>query len=211
LGIHDLWLFIAGGVLLNMTPGPDMALIIARSTQGGARAGVAAALGIGAGAFVHIAAAAIGVSAVLVTSAWAFTTLKWAGALYLLYVGFRLVWDSFGASPRRKAPDRMPATTLRAIFVQGLLTNVLNPKVAMFFMAFLPQFIDTDSPSKVLAFVTLGLLFNLTGTTWNLAVAWMAGRVGALSAFGRIRAWLERLVGALLVGVGVRLALAERP
>jgi threonine/homoserine/homoserine lactone efflux protein len=211
LDIHDLWLFIAGGILLNITPGPDMALVIARSTQHGTRAGVAAALGIGAGAFVHIAAAAIGVSAVLATSAWAFTTLKWAGALYLLYVGFRLIWDSFGASPQKKAPDRTPATTLRAIFVQGFLTNVLNPKVAVFFMAFLPQFIDADSPSKVLAFVTLGLLFDLTGTTWNLAVAWMAGRAGALSAFGRITAWLERLVGALLVGVGVRLALAERP
>jgi threonine/homoserine/homoserine lactone efflux protein len=187
-----------------------MALVIARSTQHGARAGVAAALGIAAGAFVHIAAAAVGISAVMMTSALAFSIIKWMGALYLLYVGVRLIWVSFQAFP---PTDADPATTrnLPAIFAQGFLTNALNPKVAVFFLAFLPQFIDTESPAKVVAFVTLGLLFNLTGTTWNLIVAWLAGRVAGLPAFGRLKSWLERLIGALFVGVGVRLALAERP
>src|SRR5438105_3162520 len=95
MGIHDLWLFVVTGLLLNITPGPDMALIVARSTQQGTRAGVVAALGVGVGAFIHISAAAIGISAIIVASAWAFTVLKWIGALYLIYVGIAMVRTSF--------------------------------------------------------------------------------------------------------------------
>jgi threonine/homoserine/homoserine lactone efflux protein len=216
MGIHDLWLFLAAGLVLNITPGPDMALIIARSTQQGTRAGMAAALGVGAGAFIHIAAAAIGISAIIVASAFAFAMLKWVGALYLIYIGIQILWTSTRTTTRQepRQPLRrqpLPPVSLRWIFMQGVLTNALNPKVAMFFLAFLPQFVDAQAPSVVAAFVSLGLIFNAMGTTWNIAVAWFAGTVGASTGYARTKAWLERAIGALFIGVGIKLALAERP
>jgi threonine/homoserine/homoserine lactone efflux protein len=104
----------------------------------------------------------------------------------------------------------VPPSGLGQVFLQGVLTNALNPKVAVFFLAFLPQFVDADAPSKVAAFIVLGLLFDAVGTAWNLAVAWAAGVFAASSAYGRLAAWLERAIGALFVAVGIRLALAER-
>lgn len=211
MGIHDLWLFLMAGVLLNITPGPDMALIVARSTQQGARAGIVAALGVGVGAFIHIGAAAIGISALIVTSAVAFAALKWVGALYLTYLGIQMLRSSFDNKAPLKTPQPLPSAGLRQIFLQGVLTNALNPKVAMFFLAFLPQFVDATAPSKVVAFITLGLVFDAVGTTWNIAVAWFAGRLAKSSAYACLKTWLERAIGALFVGVGIKLALAERP
>jgi threonine/homoserine/homoserine lactone efflux protein len=211
MGIHDLWLFIGAGLLLNITPGPDMALIIARSTQRGTRAGLAAALGVGAGAFVHITAAAIGTSAIIMASARAFTVLKWLGALYLIYVGIEMIRTSTHAAKPQDKPRVWAADGLRGIFIQGFFTNVLNPKVAMFFLAFLPQFIDTNAPQKGAAFFTLGLLFDGTGTLWNFGVACAAGRLGASRGHNRLKGWLARTVGALMVAIGVKLAMAEHP
>lgn len=210
MGIHDLWLFVVAGLLLNLTPGPDMALVIARSARSGARAGSAAALGIGAGCFVHIAAAAVGVSALVMASATAFTLLKWAGGAYLLYVGFKMLCGASRPAAAEADPRAGAEGELRSAFLQGFLTNALNPKVAVFFLAFLPQFIDADAPSKAAAFLALGCLFNVTGTAWNLAVAWFAGRVGASARFGWLRGWIERTLGALFIAAGVRLALSER-
>jgi len=208
LGIHDLWLFIVAGLVLNITPGPDMALILARSTQGGARSGIAAALGIGTGALVHIAASAIGISAILLASAAAFTALKVLGALYLIAIGLRMLWGP--ARTAAAGSQRTAGPPLCTVFAQGFLTNVLNPKVAIFFLAFLPQFIDAGSPSKVAAFITLGLCFDILGTMWNLTVAWSCARLAAATWFPRFQAWLERALGIVFVVVGVRLALAER-
>ncbi|HLQ46165.1 MAG TPA: LysE family translocator, partial [Planctomycetaceae bacterium] len=174
-GTHDFLLFVAAGVLLNITPGPDMLYIIGRSSSQGWRAGAAAALGIGAGCVVHIVAAALGLSAVLAASATAFTILKIIGAAYLVYVGVSLIRSSRSSPQARHAVVFAPAT-LRTVFVQGFLTNVLNPKVALFFLAFLPQFIDSDAPTKPLAFLFLGAVFNFNGTLWNLLVAWSAAR-----------------------------------
>jgi threonine/homoserine/homoserine lactone efflux protein len=210
MGIHDIWLFLVAGLLLNVTPGPDMALVIARSTQQGTRAGIAAALGVGAGAFVHIAAAAIGLSAVLVTSALAFTVLKWIGAIYLIFLGVKLIRASFATGADADGQAAFGPMGLWQIFIQGALTNVLNPKVAVFFLAFLPQFVDADAPSKVAAFIVLGLLFDVMGTTWNVAVAWFAGTLAASPAYRQSKVWLERTIGALFIGVGIRLALTER-
>jgi len=210
MGIHDLWLFLALGLLLNITPGPDMALIIARSTQRGTRAGIAAALGVATGAFVHIAAAAIGISAIVVASAFAFSLLKWVGALYLIYIGIQILRTSIRTTTRQEHSQTLPLVPLRQIFTQGVLTNALNPKVAIFFLAFLPQFVDADAPSKVAAFITLGLVFNATGTAWNITVAWFAGIVGRSPGYARAKVWLERAIGALFLGIGVKLAFAER-
>jgi threonine/homoserine/homoserine lactone efflux protein len=212
LGIHDLGLFLAAGLLLNVTPGPDIAYIVGRSTQYGVRGGVAAALGICAGCFVHISVAAVGLSAALVASASAFTMLKWVGATYLVYVGIRMLTASQPDNPLISTTNLAPTARLRMIFLQGLLTNVLNPKVALFFLAFLPQFIPAGASSKVTAFVILGLIFNLTGTLWNLGVAWCAGRLAsAHSALHLVRIWVDRLLGVMFVGLGVRLALSEKP
>jgi len=211
VGIHDLWLFLAVGLLLNITPGPDMALIIARSMQQGSRAGLIAALGVAAGAFVHIAAAAIGISAIIVTSAFAFSVLKWVGALYLIYIGIQILRTSIRTTMRQEHLQTLPPVLLRQIFTQGVLTNALNPKVAVFFLAFLPQFVDAEAPSKVAAFTTLGLIFNATGTAWNIAVAWFAGIVGRSTGYARAKVWLQRAAGVLFLGIGVKLVFAERP
>lgn len=209
MGIHDLGLFVAAGILLNITPGPDIALIVACSTRHGTRAGMAAALGVGAGAFVHIAATAVGLSALVLASATAFTALKWVGALYLVYIGLRMVWGARGGEVVTAAGEGEPRG--RTFFAQGFLTNALNPKVAMFFLAFLPQFIDANAPSKAMALAALGLIFNVNGTIINLIVAAAAGRAGASPGFARTRVWIERAIGALFVGFGMRLVLAERP
>lgn len=213
IGVHDIWLFLLAGFLLNVTPGPDMALIIARSSQRGVKAGIAAALGVGAGAFVHIAAAMIGLSALIMTSATLFDTLKWAGALYLVYVGIEIVRTAGRGSPAKgRAAEDAPGDCSRTrIFVQGFLTNALNPKVAIFFLAFLPQFVDAGAPSKVAAFFFLGAVFTTVGTIWNIGIAWCAGRAASALDRGRARAWVERTIGLMFVGIGVRLALSERP
>jgi threonine/homoserine/homoserine lactone efflux protein len=134
------------------------------------------------------------------------------GAAYLVYVGVTMLVASRGKQTPQPALKLPAAVKTRTIFFQGLLTNVLNPKVALFFLAFLPQFIRADASSKALAFIALGLVFASTGTIWNLIVAWCAGRLAtAWSGLGRLRHWLERLLGAMFVGLGVRLALIDRP
>jgi threonine/homoserine/homoserine lactone efflux protein len=210
MGIHDLWLFLVAGVLLNITPGPDMALIIARSTQYGTRSGIVAALGVGVGAFIHISAAAIGISALIVASALAFSVLKLIGAVYLTYLGFQMLRSSLKNEPLLETLRSLPSEALRQIFLQGILTNALNPKVAIFFLAFLPQFVDVDAPSKVSSLIMLGVLFDAVGTIWNIAVAWFAGKFAATNAYFRLKVWIERTIGALFILLGIKLAFAER-
>jgi threonine/homoserine/homoserine lactone efflux protein len=203
-GTTDLALFVVSGLLLNITPGPDTLYILGRTASQGWRGGAVAALGIGAGLFVHTLAAVVGLSALLAASATAFTIVKWVGAAYLVYVGVSLLLARPAIQP--------PAPALRAagrqtVFLQGFLTNVLNPKVALFFLAFLPQFVDSGAPNKALAFLFLGLVFNFNGTLWNLFVAWSAARVvGSFNSSGRFALWLNRTVGALFVYLGIRLA-----
>ena len=210
LGIHDFWLFVAAGLMLNVTPGPDVAYIVARSAQLGWRGGAVAALAIGAGCFVHIAAAVLGLSALLAASAFAFSLLKWIGAAYLVYVGITMLLTTPRDAPPADQAPRADMTPLRTVFWQGFLTNALNPKVALFFLAFLPQFIRADAPSKPLAFAALGLVFNINGTLWNLAVAWFASRAVAAGRGASLRRWLQRAIGGMFILLGVRLALAER-
>ena len=206
-GIHNLGVFVASGVLLNITPGADTLYIVARGTAQGMRAGAVAALGIGAGCIVHTLAAALGLSAIIATSATAFALVKWIGAAYLVYLGLSLLASRSGTG----ASAPLPPASLRRVFAQGFLTNVLNPKVALFFLAFLPQFIAADAPHKALAFLLLGAIFNINGTLWNLFVAWSAGGLSRRLAVSRtVGAWLRRSVGAVFVVLGLRLALADR-
>lgn len=214
MGIEHVGLFIAAGWLLNLTPGPDVLYIVSSALRSGVRAGVVASLGITAGCFVHIVAAAVGVSAVLMASSAAFEVLKWGGAAYLLYTGVRLLLSrhisdmSLGvAVAGATAPMR-----LRDVFFKGFLTNVLNPKVAIFFLAFVPQFIAPDAPHKALAFAVLGVLFNVNAIPINLGYAFLAGWLAQRSgAVQRGMHWLDRVAGALFVGFGIKLALTAAP
>jgi len=208
LGIHGLWLFIVSGLLLNVTPGPDTAYIVGRSVQLGWRGGAAAALGISCGCLVHVFGAAIGLSALLMASSAAFAVVKWVGAAYLLLTGVQMLLSR--SRPVVEPSAKAGETSLRRVFWQGVLTCALNPKVALFFLAFLPQFVAVDSPHKALAVLTLGLIFISSGTLWCFTVAAFAAR-----AAGRIRqsagamAWVNRLLGGMFVYLGIRVALMD--
>ena len=215
---HQLLMFIAAGWLLNLTPGPDVLYIVSNALRSGTRAGIVAGLGITAGCFVHIFAAAVGVGALLAASATAFTVLKWVGAAYLLWMGVRMLFAKAsgdgGSGAAIAAAQAAPAAAvpLRSVFMGGFWTNVLNPKVAIFFLAFVPQFIAPGTDSKALAFVLLGVLFNLNAIPvnvgWALAASWMARRVGAVQ---RGMHWLDRVAGAMFIGFGLKLAFSDRP
>ena len=209
-GTHDLPLFIVSGLLLNLMPGPDSLLIATRSASQGWRAGSVAALGVGAGTFVHVFAAALGLSAVLATSASAFGVIKYLGAAYLVYVGLRLLLAGRTAGG---AVQAAPASALRhrAIFAQGFLTNLLNPKVALFFLAFVPQFIDPASSSKALAFVALGCIFNANSMLWGHALVFFTAAARRRVRLAEpVTRWLNRMVGTIFVSFGVKLALSGR-
>lgn len=227
MGIDHLWLFMVSGLLLNLTPGPDVLYIVTNTLRAGARVGMVAALGITAGCFVHIFAAALGVSALMAASVTAFTLLKWAGAAYLIYVGTCLLLERQSSEPDsaiKQAVDLVPhpladeplnqvatkVATLKRVFFQGFWTNALNPKVALFFLAFVPQFIGPSVQNKPLAFLLLGLFFNFNGLWvnigWALAAAALAGRVKAVQ---RGMYWLERTAGVMFIGFGLKLAFSE--
>ena len=209
LGIHDFWLFIISGLLLNVTPGPDTAYIVGRSVQLGWRGGVMAALGISTGCLTHVLAAAIGLSALLMASATAFSVVKWIDAAYLCYVGLTMLLSRARPADETAARER-GAVALPRVFWQGALTNVLNPKVALFFLAFLPQFVDADAPHKAFAFLALGLMFIFNGTLWCLAVAIIAARAaGRVQRSGCAMNVVNRGLGALFVYLGARIALAH--
>jgi threonine/homoserine/homoserine lactone efflux protein len=209
--LPNLLLFMGATLALNLTPGPDMLYVIARSAGEGRAAGVVSALGIAAGTLVHMFAVAFGLSGVLLAVPVAYDAVRYAGAAYLVYLGVRALLCP-GTGPGR-APEPAP---LAAVFRQGVVTNVLNPKVALFFLAFLPQFVDPSRGSVALHLLALGVMFNVSGTLVNLAVAVAAS--GAAQAAGRwgrrgraapSERW-QRLTGVVFIGLGVRLALMNR-
>lgn len=229
LGIDHLGLFIAAGIVLNLTPGPDVLYILAQGAKGATRAGSAAALGIVAGCCVHILAAALGLSALIAASSTAFNLLKWLGAAYLAYIGWgmlrsckksNLIASSTIDTGAEGLNSLKSLKSLKKIFIKGFWTNALNPKVALFFLAFMPQFITPDAPHKALAFLALGLVFNLNALWINLGYGWLGASVA--SAAGRQRSplwsglmgqvhWLERLTGAAFIAFGLRLAFTDNP
>ena len=209
LGINDLALFILSGALLNITPGQDVAYIVSRSASHGFGNGVMAALGVGIGCFVHIFAAALGLSAILATSATAFTIVKLLGAGYLVWIGVTM-WRNPAKEKDAIGHTEYLRVSRRKLFTQGFLTNALNPKVALFFLAFLPQFVNADAPSKPMAFLVLGIIFTFNGTLINLLWAWSASRVSALfNGGGKYGTWIKRVAGTLFIGLGIKLAMAD--
>ncbi|HEU4460814.1 MAG TPA: LysE family translocator [Methylibium sp.] len=210
MGLQDLPLFFVAVFVLNATPGADLLLTLTRTLQGGARAGLAAAAGISAGCLVHTLAAALGLAALLAVSALAFETLRWIGAAYLLWLAIGMLRRAWAGGDAAAAPEAAAPRSGWADFRAGLLTNVLNPKVALFFLAFLPQFIAADAPNKGLAFVLLGLIGIAQGAVFLVGVVAVATR---LRRFGSARAArvLQAIGGALFAALALRLAAASRP
>lgn len=207
----NLGAFIVAGLLLNITPGADLLYIAGRSASGGAKAGMVAALGIGVGCFFHILFAAFGLSMILATSAAAFTVVKMVGAAYLVYLGAMSLWSARGKTRDAGAAAIVPRQGYGTIFVQAILVNVLNPKVALFFLTFLPQFVAPQAAQPALAFLFLGGVFNLNGTLVNLLFAWAAsGMARRFRGSGNLRRLLQGAVGALFIGLGLRLAVSSQ-
>ncbi|EHR70813.1 putative threonine efflux protein [Burkholderiales bacterium JOSHI_001] len=212
-GVQNLPLFIGAGLLLNITPGADMALVVTRSAAHGFRAGAAAALGVGAGGLLHAAAVALGLATLLAQAPQAMAVLRWGGAAYLVWLGMGLL-RAGAATP---ASDDLPsggtdgaALPFWRIFGQGFLTNALNPKVALFFLALLPQFVAPDAAHPGLALWLLGLLFNLNGTLVNLAIAAGVARLReTLRSRAAVGRWLRRVAGGVFVALGLKLALGR--
>lgn len=206
-GTQNLVLFVLSGILLNLAPGQDTFYIVGRSIAQGRHAGVLSVLGITSGCAVHTLAAAFGLSAILATSARAFLFVKFAGAAYLAYLGIRMALDR---SINAGQANALPHENAWAIYRAGVFTNVLNPKVALFFMAFLPQFVDPASDSKIAAFLFLGGLFMCTGTIWCLVLAWCASAMSRRFRNNPSAGFmLRRATGAVFVGLGVKLAVGK--
>ena len=198
--------FLVAAFALNLAPGPDMLYVIGRSVGQGRRAGIVSSLGVFVGCWVHILAAAFGIAALLRSSPVAFNVVRYAGAAYLIYLGIRML-----AQKANLISEPLKAESLTSIFRQGAITNVLNPKVAIFFLAFLPQFIDARRGSVAFQIVLLGLIFNVGGTLVNLAVAYAGGTLGELLRRNQSLARLQRrFTGLIFVGLGLRLAWHRR-
>jgi len=206
--VENFWVFAVAGLLLNLTPGNDMLYVIARSSGQGTKAGVISALGIGAGCIVHILAAVIGLSALIAQSALAFDIIKYMGAAYLVYLGIRSVVKKKHSITIDK---HLKQLSYHKIFWQGVMTNVLNPKVALFFLAFLPQFITVHQGETSLQILFLGIWFDVVGTIVNVLVALLFGKIGAwLSTSPGFVQWQERITGMILIGLGIKVALSTR-
>lgn len=211
LGIHDWWLFILSGFLLNLMPGPDTLFIMSKTASQGWKAGVAASLGICSGVYVHVFAAAFGLSALLATSATAFVVLKLVGAAYLIYLGWMTLRQKSGLASAAPVQAIQTKQALLIIYRQGFLTNALNPKVALFFLAFVPQFISADSSNTVLAFILLGTVFDISSLLWCTTVALFTAFASArLQVSTTVKTWLNKLVGAVFIGLGLRLAVSAQ-
>lgn len=205
--LHSLLIFIGAGLLLNLAPGPDVLYIVARSLSQGRAAGVVSALGIGAGCLFHVVAAACGLSALMLALPMAYNVVRYAGAAYLVWLGVRALLSKGGVM-EVKTMERTPLWT---IFRQGALTNVLNPKVAIFFLAFLPQFADPANGPIAMQMFGLGLIFDFNGTLVCLGYALVASQLGDwLKSRFDLSTWINRVTGGLFIALGLRLALLER-
>lgn len=214
-GPAELAVFATAVAVLNATPGVDFVLTVGRTLQGGLRAGFAAAAGITAGCVVHALAAAFGLAALLALHPQAFVAIQWAGAAYLVALGVQMLRSAWRGGGVAAAADAAPRSAW-ADFRAGLLTNVLNPKVALFFLAFLPPFVPAGSPDKTLSFLLLGAWFVLQGGLFMALLVLLAGRLGRLARLARpgapgpVKRALEAAGGLLFIALALRV-LRERP
>lgn len=213
-GTHDLALFALTVFVLNATPGVDMAFTLLSTLRGGVRGGLAAAAGISAGCVVHALAATFGLAALMVASSAAFNIVKWAGAAYLLWLAAGMLRAGLRAAPSAaELSVAAGGAPLRpwSVFRQGFLTNVLNPKVALFFLALLPQFIDSDAPNKTAAFLFLGLWSIAQGTLFLAAFVALVAPLRRLKPRRGVTRGLHLAGAGLFAALAARLAFAQRP
>lgn len=203
-GIENYLGFIVAGIILNLTPGADTMYILTRSISQGRKAGIYSVLGITTGGLIHTVFASFGLSIILAKSATAFAIVKYIGVAYLVYLGIKMIIDkknSFDSSS-----SKTEQIGLIKIYRQGVLTNVLNPKVALFFLAFLPQFINLDYASGTLPFMILGVTFMTTGTLWCLFLAYAASLITkTLRENDKIGMIMQKVSGLIFIGLGIKL------
>lgn len=208
-GIIHFETFLIAGVLLNLTPGNDTIFILSKSIAQGKKAGIMSVLGIATGSLIHTTLAALGLSIIIARSIVVFTIVKYAGVAYLLYIGYKMIASRTKIDANHSAQSN--TVDLLKIYRDAVLTNVLNPKVAMFFIAFLPQFIDPSCHNSIIPFMLLGFTFTTTGTIWCLVLASFSSFI-----FFKLRNnpafsfWLNRICGAVLIGLGIKMALTSR-
>jgi len=201
--------FLLAGILLNLTPGNDTIFILSRSMGQGTKAGVISALGIGTGCIVHTFLAAFGLSLIIAKSIVLFNTIKYAGAAYLLYLGYRMLTDKSQLS-MVNTPDNK-SVQLWKVYRDAVLTNVLNPKVGLFFLTFLPQFINPTSGNTVLPFLILGSTFTATGTIWCTLLAIFASTIYTRLKDNKMPSiYLNRVCGLTLIGLGIKVAFTDQ-
>jgi threonine/homoserine/homoserine lactone efflux protein len=206
--IENFWMFALAALLLNITPGNDMLYVIARSSGQGTKAGIVSSLGIGAGCIIHILAAVVGLSVVIARSAVAFSIIKYIGAAYLIYLGVRSMLNKRN---KLRIDKNIQQLSYQKIFWQGFLTNVLNPKVALFFLAFLPQFINVHTANVAWQILFLGTWFDAGGTLVNVLVALLFGKIGEwLSNSSTFVQWQQRITGLILICLGIKVALSSK-
>ena len=207
LDLSTLALFTAAAAVLTATPGPDMLLIASRSLSQGRAAGVVTYLGIAVGSYLQAFAAAFGLSQLFILVPTAYDMLRWLGAIYLAY----LAWATLRSQAPLFAPGQIAATPLRRIFLQGLWTNLLNPKMALFMLALLPQFLKPEAGSIALQVMVLATILNVMGFLANGIVILTASRIGrALASRPSLARLPQKLMGAIFGGLAIRLALASR-
>ncbi|ALC80543.1 MULTISPECIES: LysE family translocator [Bacillus] len=204
LGITSFWLFLITGIILNITPGTDTIYIMSRSISQGKLAGVYSVLGVSTGVLVHTMLAAFGLSIILTQSVLLFTAIKLIGAAYLIYLGIRMLWQK-GSALSKEIPTK-EHLSFRKIYMQGVMSNVLNPKVALFFISLLPQFVATDNPYGPIPFLILGLTISITGTVWCLFIAYFSSfATTKLRENPKIESMMNKLTGIVFIGLGISL------
>ncbi|MCV6601753.1 MAG: LysE family translocator [Cohaesibacter sp.] len=209
MSLESWAVFVAASIMLSITPGPDLVFILSRALANGKKVGIAAALGVSCGAFIHAFAAAFGLSAILATSATAFMIVKYIGAAYLIYLGVKALRAKESALALKSSPQKQ--VSFFSAFRQGMLIDLLNPKVAIFFMAFLPQFIAPASQAIFAETIILGFLVVFIGFGLELLFIVMVVPLGhILKNSPRLALWLDKGLGLLMVGLGARLAMASR-
>lgn len=208
-GIINFEAFILAGIILNLTPGADTMYILGRSISQGKKAGILSALGIATGGLVHCLFAVLGLSIILAKSVLAFEIVKYVGAAYLIFLGIKmLISKSNGEFDLKKENEYV---NYRKIYVSGIFTNILNPKVALFFLAFLPQFINPEYTQNFIPFLILGLTFVFTGTIWCLSLATFSSKLSdRIRQHYKIKKWLDKITGGMFIALGIKLALTKK-
>jgi threonine/homoserine/homoserine lactone efflux protein len=202
-------LFIGASIILCIVPGPDMIYLLSRTIAQGKKAGFAAALGINLGGYFHLTAAILGISAIIATSAIAFTILKYCGAAYLIYIGFKAI--SSNSSSALDCSDNEVQLSIKSIFWQGFISDVLNPKVAIFFISLLPQFIQSDNDNTFTQLIILGITVNIIALLINFVLVWFSHSVSSnLRQSNRVSKVLNNVMGTIFISLGLKLATEQR-